>query len=106
MEHYTALIKCHNILPCPHRAPVSVLDGAVEVGAGAGGHRHVAGGLARDEPGEDHDDTDDNDDDTDDNDDDDSGEPGLAGVQGVLVEEVVIRVSRSRHRGFCRDQTC
>ena len=99
MEHYTALIKCHNILPCPHRAPVSVLDGAVEVGAGAGGHRHVAGGLARDEPGEDHDDTDDNDDD-------DSGEPGLAGVQGVLVEEVVIRVSRSRHRGFCRDQTC
>ena len=94
----------HNILLLPHRASVSVLDGAVEVGAGAGGHRHVAGGLARDEPGEDHDDTDD---DTDDNDDDeDSDEPGLAGVHGVLVEEVVIRVSGSRHPGFCGDQTC
>ena len=78
---------------------MSVLDGAVEVGAGAGGHRHVAGGLTRDEPGEDHDDTDD---DTDE----DSDEPGLAGVHGVLVEEVVIRVSGSRHPGFCGDQTC
>ena len=90
----------HNILLSPaHRASVSVLDGAVEVGAGASGHRHVAGGLARDEPGEDHDDTDD---DTDE----DSDEPGLAGVHGVLVEEVVIRVSGSRHPGFCGDQTC
>ena len=89
---------------------MSVLDGAVEVGAGAGGHRHVAGGLARDEPGEDHDDTDDdtddNDDDTDDDTDEDSDEPGLAGVHGVLVEEVVIRVSGSRHPGFCGHQTC
>ena len=82
---------------------MSVLDGAVEVGAGASGHRHVAGGLARDEPSsEDHDDTDD---DIDDNDED-SDEPGLAGVHGVLVEEVVIRVSGSRHPGFCGDQTC
>ena len=91
--------RCHNILLLPHRASVSVLDGAVEVGAGASGHRHVAGGLARDEPGEDHDVTDD---DTDE----DSDEPGLAGVHGVLVEEVVIRVSGSRHPGFCGDQTC
>ena len=94
----------HNILLCPaHRASVSVLDGAVEVGAGASGHRHVARGLARDEPGEVHYDTDD---DTDEDNDEDSDEPGLAGVHGVLVEEVVIRVSGSRHRGFCGDQTC
>ena len=86
---------------------MSVLDGAVEVGAGAGGHRHVAGGLARDEPGEDHDVTDDEtDDDTDEDSDEDSDEPGLADVYGVLVEEVVIRVSGSRHPGFCGDQTC